>query len=1053
MSENAKSRHWQRFKRAFRWFRILVLTIVLLLVLLGIQITQVGVPGFIKTNVLARLQDKGIALEFDSLRYAWFEGLVAETVTIGSASDPNAPGFSVDRARLKLRGNPFWGDDFEVESLDLNGGNVILPLVVSNQPTHNFTIENIRSEVLLHGKDTWELTQLQGDCMGLKFNISGSLTNANYLSQWRRQRDTNQTAQAWQYQLSRVAQTIERMEFTEPPELYLNLSGDARYTNSFVLDLKLTAAHARTPWGGVDNLLLSVPVRPHDGDAVETEINLSFDRASTDDAALDATHLKIALIQAITNPIPREIDTELRIAGARTHLFETGGIQLNARSLQPPDPDEPLDTRLSLEIDDFDAPLFARAERLEMAAEGRHRLTNGPPLSASVRVVADGTESIVGSIERFALNGEFAQAAGDRELRADESWAWWAKLEPYLFSWKIDAGGIDAPAYRLKLDELGLEGRWDAPRVDVSNLRVKLYDGEVRLNAGVDVATRLATAAARLDFTPHHVKHLLGPKGERWLDRYTFEEPPQIEVRRAECRLPGWTRWTGGQTDWKNDVVPLAKVDAHLRAVKGGYKDYMFETAETDLTLSDAKWHFPNLDVRRKEGRAMVKFTSDALTKYYHWNIDSQVSLKAARHLLESDQQREALDRFEFTQPPHLKGDIWGRWFHRELTGVDLRVALTNATYREVPADVASGRIQYTNRVLRVTGAGAELGGRSVAAEGIRFDFIGDRDEHRVWFTNVVGHVDPGLVAKAIGPRTAEALEPYRWGAPPNIVLNGSMATRNSRTTDMRFRIDADRFSWWQINFDKIAGDVHWVTNQLRLSNIVGRAYQGGVRGNANFDFAKTESGSAFDFHVDVDQADFAPLVKDVFQTTNEMTGTLSGFLTVDSAHSGDFASWNGGGKVDLRDGYLWSLPLLGFLSETMNSIIPGVGKSAIEKGVGTFTMTNSVMHTRDLKLDSPVMRILYKGLITHKGGVDAKVEAELFKDSSALFQIVGIATLPLTKLMVLQVKGSITEPVLEPLYAPRILLPFLKPRSTFQKLFGGGAKKGKNTGKPDAKE
>ncbi|GEM_PF-6465264 len=1052
MSENAKSRHWQRFKRAFRWFRIVVLSVILLLVILGIQVTQVGVPEFIKTNVLSRLQDKGVALEFDSLRYRWFEGLVAETVTLGSATDPNSPGFSVDRARLKLRGNPFWGDDFEVESLDLNGGNVILPLVVSNQPAQNFTIENIESEILLHGKDTWELAQLKGDCMGLKFTIAGSLTNANYLSQWRRQKDTNRTAQAWQYQLSRVAQTVKRMEFSEPPELYLNLAGDARYTNSFKLDLKLTANQARTPWGTVDNLLLAVPVRPHGDDAVKTEMSLSFDRAATDQGILEATHLKVAVIQSVTNPIPLEIDTDLRIAGVRSHFFKTGDIQLTAHSVQPPDHRDPLDTKLSLTLADFDAPLFARADRLTLAAEGRHLLTNGPPLSASVRVETAGTESIVGSIDRFLLTGEFAQAAADRKPQANESWAWWSKLEPYLLRCEIDAGGIHAPAYRLKIDELGLTCRWDAPRLDLSDLRVKLYDGEIGLDAGVDVATRLAKAKARLHFTPGHVKHLLGPKGERWLDRYTFGEPPEIDVRSAECRLPEWTRWTGGQTDWRNEVVPLAKIDAHIRAAKGGYKNYLFETAETDLRLSDAKWHFPNLEVRREEGRALIKFTSDALTKYYHWNIDSRVSVKAARHLLESEQQRKALDRFEFGDTPHLQGDIWGRWFHRELTGVDLRVALTNATYRGVPADRAAGRIEYTNRVLRVTEAAAELDGRAASAEGIRFDFIGDRDEHRVWFTNVVGNVEPDLVAKAIGPNTEAALKPYRWGAPPNVTLNGSMATRNSRTTDMRFQIDGGPFSWWQINFDQIAGDVHWVTNQLRLSNITGRAYDGGIEGNANFDFAKTESGSAFDFHVDVDKADFAPLVKDVFQTTNEMTGTLSGFLTVDSAHSGDFASWNGRGSVDLRDGFLWSLPLLGFLSETMDTIIPGVGKSRIEKGVGSFTMTNSVMHTRDLKLDSPAMRILYKGSITHKGGVDAKVEAELFRDSSTLFQIVGLATMPLTKLMVFQVTGSITQPEMELLYVPRFFMPFLKPRATVQKLFGIGSRKDKAAEESESK-
>ncbi len=1039
MSEKAKSRHWQRFKRVFRWFRILVLTLILLLVILGIHFNQVGVPGFIKTAVLSRLQDKGVALEFGRLRFRWFEGLVAESVTIGSARDPNAPGFSVDEARLKLRGNPLWGDRFEVESLLLSGGNVVLPLVVSNQPTHQFTIENIRSELLLRNKDTWELTQLKGDCMGLKFHLSGTITNATHLKQWRRQRDTNEVAQAWQLQLSRVARVIEQMEFSRPPELFLNLAGDASRTNSFALDLKLVADRARTPWGELENLLLSVPIRAEGDDRMKSEINLSFDRGSTDDAILDATRLQIGIQQTLTNPVPTGIDVSLRVAGVKTHYAGTGELRLNAHGVRPPIPDEPLDTRVSLEVDDFDAPLFARADSLQISANGRHRLEKGPPLSASVRIATDKLETIVGSVGKFALNGDFAQAPEGRPAIVDEGWAWWAKLEPYLVDLTIDAGEIDAPAWRLKLDELGLKAAWKAPRLDLTDLKVKLYDGDIALNAGVDVATREANADAWIHFTPGRIEYLPWPKAKPWIDRFNFNQPPEIVVRSASCPLPEWTRWTGGQTDWKNEILPLVRLDAHIRAVDAGYKDYMFDTAESDLQLIDAEWRFPNLDIRRKEGRAMVKFSSHALTKNYHWNIDSQVSVKAARHLLESEKQQEALDRFEFDQPPHLKGDIWGRWRARELTGVDLRVALTNAVYREVPADHASGRIQYTNLVLLVTEGVGELKGRTVTADGILLDFTGKDDERRAWFTNVVGNVDPRLVVKAIGPKTAEAIEPYRWGEPPTIVLNGSVGIKESDTADMHFKVDAGALSWWQINFDKIAGDVHWMTNQLVLSNIVGRAYQGGVTGDANFDFARTEHGSLFGFHVDIDQADFAPLVKDIFHSTNKMTGTLSGFLTVDSAHSGDFASWNGRGSVDLREGFLWSLPLFGAFSETLNTIVPGLGKSAIEKGIGTFTMTNSVMHTRDLKLDSPAMRLLYKGSITHKGDIDARVEAELFKDSPALLQIVGLATLPLTKLMIFHVTGSITKPVLDLVYVPRLLRPFLKPRGTIQKIFREG--------------
>lgn len=1055
MVESAKSRYWRICKRAFRWFRIVLLLFVLLAVILGIYLNRVGLPGFVKTTIVAKLQDKGIALDFERLRFRWFEGLVAETVTIGSSKDPNGPRLTVDEASLRLKDGSLWGGDFQIDSIHLKGGNMIAPLIVSNQPTHQFTINNLQTEIRLHSADAWELTQLSGDCMGVNFRFAGAITNANYLGSWKRQRDTNRTAQAWQRQLSKVAQTIERMEFSEPPELHLSISGDAKNTNDFAIDLTLRAARARTPWGSVDNLRLAVPIRPAPGNHIRSEIKLSFDAAVTDQASLEASRLNISLLQALNDPLPSSVDIDLNAKGLKTLFARTREIEFQAHSDRAPDPKEPLNTRLALRIDKFDAPLLlGRVGSLSFAAEATHFATNAPPLSAAAQLSVTNVETAFGSVGRLNLDADFSRAPAGRPATADESWAWWASLEPYLLNWDLDLAGMKSlyPGMELALKKAALKGGWSAPRLKLSDIHVELYDGEVKLNAGVDVATRDASADAYILFNPHSIRHLLGPKGEKWIERYSFGAPPQITVRGASCRLPEWPRWTGKQIDWKNEIVPLVKVDAHIKAINGGYKDYMFDSAETDLTLNDAEWHFPNLEVRRPEGRASVKFSSNALTKDYHWNLDAQLSAKAARHLLENEKQQEALDRFEFAQPPHIQGDVWGRWFHRELTGVDLRVALTNLSYQGIPADRAHGRIQYTNRIVRVTEGEAWLDGRSVIAEGIEIQVPDNPYERRAWFTNVVGNVDPHLAARAIGPKTAASIEPYRWETPPRIAVNGSIGIKNSRDADMHFDVLGGPFSWWELNFEEIGGGVHWVTNRVTLSNIVAKAYGGDLTGRAKFDFGGDKPGSQIQFHTDVVKADFAPLMKDVFNTTNEMTGRLTGFLSIDSAESGDFASWQGSGAVHLQDGFLWSLPLVGFLSTTLDSVIPGLGKSPINRAVGTFSMTNSLMHTRDLKLDSPAMRIHYKGTISHQGDVDAKVEAELFKESWSLLRAVGVIATPVTKLMVLKVDGSINKPVLEPLFVPGFLRPFLKPKSIFQKIFGGGSEKADGSAEPEAK-
>lgn len=1053
MAESAKSRYWRICKRAFRWFRIILLLFVLLAVILGVYLNQVGLPGFIKTTVISRLQDKGIALQFERLRFRWFDGLVAETVTLGSSNDPNGPQLSVDEAALKLKDGGLWGGDFRIDSIHLNGGNMVMPLIVSNQPTYQFTINNLQTEIRLHATDAWELTQLKGDCMGVNFHFAGAITNANYLGNWKRQRRTNQTAQAWQLQLSKIARTIEKMEFIEPPELYLNISGDAKNTNDFAVDLKLEAARASTPWGSVDNLLLHTPIRPAPDNHIFSEIRLSFDRANTEQASLESFSLTIQMLQAMNDPLPATVDIDLNLKGPRMRFAKAAQIALKAHSDRAPDPADPLNTRIMLRIDRFDGPLLlSRADSITLAAEAKHFLTNGPPLSANAQLNITNLATAFGSGDTLALAANFSQAPSDRPVTVDESWGVWARLEPFLLDWKLDLAGIKSfyPGKELELKKAALKGDWNAPDLKLSDVQVELYDGELRLNAGVNVATRDASANAYIHFTPHSVQSLLGAKGEKWIGRYSFGAPPEITVRGASCRLPEWQRWKGKQIDWRNEVVPRVKLDAHIKAIDGGYKGYMFDSAETDLTLDNAKWHFPNLDVRRPEGRATIKFTSNALTKYYHWDIDARLSAKAARHLLETEKQQEALDRFEFSQPPHIRGHVWGQWFHRENTGLDLRVALTNLSYRAIPADRALGRIQYTNRVVRVTEGEAWLDGRSVVAEGIGIHVAENPEERRAWFTNVVGNVDPHLAATAIGPKTAASIKPYHWETPPNIVLNGSMGIKNARTADMHFQVQSGPFSWWQLNFDKIGGGVHWATNQLRLSDIKADAYGGKLGGSAEFLFQRDRPGSLFQFHTDVTNANFAPLMKDLFQTTNDMTGVLSGSLTVDSADSADFASWQGKGAVDLREGYLWSLPLFGFLSEAMDEFAPGMGKSPIRKGVGTFTMTNSVMHTQDFKLDSPAMRLLYKGDITHQGGVDARVEAELFKGRGLVWGFLGALATPVTKLMILKVDGTITKPVLKPVYVPGFLLPFLQPKSTLQKIFTGGEpKKSSDSQKP----
>ena len=86
--------------------------------------------------------------------------------------------------------------------------------------------------------------------------------------------------------------------------------------------------------------------------------------------------------------------------------------------------------------------------------------------------------------------------------------------------------------------------------------------------------------------------------------------------------------------------------------------------------------------------------------------------------------------------------------------------------------------------------------------------------------------------------------------------------------------------------------------------------------------------------------------------------------------------SWNGHGQATIEDGFLWNVPIFGVFSPILDGIAPGLGSSRISSGTGTFAISNSVVHTRDMQVRAPAFRLAYKGSVDLDGELDATAEA-----------------------------------------------------------------------------
>src|SRR5690606_11468054 len=135
----------------------------------------------------------------------------------------------------------------------------------------------------------------------------------------------------------------------------------------------------------------------------------------------------------------------------------------------------------------------------------------------------------------------------------------------------------------------------------------------------------------------------------------------------------------------------------------------------------------------------------------------------------------------------------------------------------------------------------------------------------------------------------------------------------------------------------------------LVLTNIQMPFYGGRLDGSARFDLTNPRD-ALYQFDASVRDASLARLLRDAVPgRTNRTEGNFDLDLTITSARTSDLNSWNGHGEVHLRDGLLWDVPIFGFLSPVLNSIVPGLGNNRAEQADAHFSISNGVIHTRDL--------------------------------------------------------------------------------------------------------
>lgn len=996
MPPRTPSSFWQRCRLWFRRVRLAVWLLAFVIVCAGLYGTQIGLPGFLKRPLLEVLRERGLELEYTRLRWHWYRGIVAENVRFSGAATADGPGFSARDAELDLDLRALLRGRMQVDGLVLHGGRLAWGIGETNAPSRMLCVEDIHARLRLLPGDEWALEDFRARFMDAQLALSGTITNASAIRDWKflsappdadpsappTARPASATARD---RLRQFADLMEQMSFPTPPELRATLTGDARDLQSFALRLTFSAPDAETPWGRVRGGLLNVRLFAADATGV-SRAELRLETASAHTPWADATRLALEL--------------KLDSVPGRTNLV-AGDLTVQTAAVQTS---------------------WASATNARASAQWIHSLTNPIPLSGHgmVRAASVATRWAGGGNARLDLT----LAAATAPPAADPAWGWWTNLLPYQLTWAMEADDIESE--KLVAARIACAGSWLAPTLAVSNLHAALHQGELTLDARLDVPTRNARFTVASTFDVHAFDTLLTEKTRRWLGRFSWATPPHVQGRGALI-LPAWTN---ANPDWRGEVRPTLRLAGEFAVTNGAYLGLHADWARSRVTYTNLLWHLPDLEVGRPDGQLRLEHQAHDGTRDYFWRLHSTLDPRAVRPLVATNGQR-GFDYFTFTTPPVLEGEMWGRFHAYDQAGGRGRVVLSNFTFKGEPITACLTELAYTNGELKFFEPRLWRGTQHLAAAGVTVDF----NRQRVHFTNALSTDVPEVVARAIGPKTARSLEPYHFAQPPTVRLDGTVPLRGHTGADLRVTVSGGPFSWWKFNVPQISGTVLWRDQIVALTNVTAAFYGGQAGGWGVFD-AAADPGTDFQFDVTAEDVNLRALMSALTRPNNRLEGTVRASLAVTSANSADWRSWNGYGHVRLRDGWIWEIPIFGVLSGPLDNLAPGLGNSRVTEGSAGFVITNGVIFSDDLEMRAPTMRLQYTGTVDLQGRVDATVQAELFRDTWLVGRIVSLALWPVSKMFEFEVTGTLSQPKAEPLHIPKLLLAPLRPFRTLRELF-----------------
>jgi hypothetical protein len=628
-------------------------------------------------------------------------------------------------------------------------------------------------------------------------------------------------------------------------------------------------------------------------------------------------------------------------------------------------------------------------------------------------------------------------APADAPTNNDSALAFWADLMPFKLNWSARLGELRSA--KLDGNDIVLAGGWQAAQLMVRQFSGKFGDGQLTASAALDVLSRRLAFTNAAQLNPQFLAGLLPDEAGKQLLQLQWRQPPAWNVTGA-LTLPPWTNFSLAAAS-RDPLLSSLKLRGELACTNAAFRHISVDRLQARFGFADWICDLPELDLEQGRTHLRLGGQVSAATGNFHARLAGDLAAASVQNLLTDTNALHGFSLLTFHQPLALNLDVAGNLRQLETLSATGHVALADFAIRGQDVDTVATDLSYSNRTAifyrpHLTRAG---GTQMFDAEKLTLDLAGER----LFFEGGRGRIEPFVVGRAIGPKTFEAMEPYQFLGIPEAKVHGCVPIKQkdgdivTDDADLWFDlVGTAPFRWRKFETTAITGRIHWWKDFIILTNATSECYGGEARGWGVFNVSPAINGTDFSFLVHGTNVDFHRMSAALWSPTNRLEGALSGTIFVTSANSEDWRTWNGSGRMQLRDGLLWDVPIFALMSPVLNAVSPGLGNSRATEATAPFQMTNGVISTESLLINAKMMRLQYAGTVDLEENVNAKVTAQLLRNTPLVGSVFSAVLWPVSKIFECHVTGTLENPSVKPIYIPKILLMPLHPIRSLEELF-----------------